>query len=178
MRLIDADALKKDGELTEWITRDTIRTGKMLKAFSELFVKKIDDAPTVNAVSEEVYTREYILRKDAEMKAYKLEKALEQEPCEDAISREAVRHILNHEIKMPIKVWKKLFELIDCLPSVKPQEPILDKIRAEIVEMRSKQNVGVLECLDIIDKYRGESDCRECKVEHDCYECKKYEEKG
>lgn len=36
------------------------------------------------------------------------------------------------------------------------QESILDKIRAEIVEMRSKQNVGVLECLDIIDKYRGE----------------------
>ena len=36
-------------------------------------------------------------------------------------------------------------------------EKILDNIRAEIVEMRSKQNVGVLECLDIIDKYRGES---------------------
>ena len=77
MRLIDADALKKDDELTEWITRDTIRTGKMLKAFSELFVKKIDDAPTVNAVSEEVYTREYNLRKDAEMKVYKLEKAID-----------------------------------------------------------------------------------------------------
>lgn len=76
MRLIDADALKKDDELTEWITRDTIRTGKMLKAFSELFVKKINDAPTVNAVSEEVYTREYNLRKEAEMKAYKLEKAI------------------------------------------------------------------------------------------------------
>lgn len=78
MRLIDADALKKDDELTEWITRDTIRTGKMLKAFSELFVKKIDDAPTVNAVSEEVYTREYNLRKDAEMKAYKLKKAIDE----------------------------------------------------------------------------------------------------
>lgn len=36
------------------------------------------------------------------------------------------------------------------------QEPILDKIRAEIIELRSKQNVGVLECLDIIDKYKGE----------------------
>lgn len=34
----------------------------------------------------------------------------------------------------------------------------LDKIRAEIIEMRSKQNVGVLECLDIIDKYRAESE--------------------
>lgn len=38
------------------------------------------------------------------------------------------------------------------------QEPILDKIRAEIVELRSKQNVGVLECLDIIDKYKAETE--------------------
>ena len=35
---------------------------------------------------------------------------------------------------------------------------VLDKVRAEIVELRSKQNVGVLECLDIIDKYRSESE--------------------
>lgn len=33
---------------------------------------------------------------------------------------------------------------------------ILDKIRAEIIELRSRQNVGVLECLDIIDKYMAE----------------------
>ena len=45
-----------------------------------------------------------------------------------------------------LKDYKRLLE----------QEPILDKIRTEIEEMRSKQNVGVLECLDIIDKYRGE----------------------
>ena len=38
------------------------------------------------------------------------------------------------------------------------QEPILDKIRAEIIELRSRQNVGVLECLDIIDKYKSESE--------------------
>ncbi len=48
-------------------------------------------------------------------------KALEQELCEDAISRQDVRHILNHEVKMPIKVWKKLFKLVDDLPSVNPQ---------------------------------------------------------
>jgi hypothetical protein len=36
------------------------------------------------------------------------------------------------------------------------QESALDKIRAEIIELRSKQNVGVLECLDIIDKYKAE----------------------
>ena len=33
------------------------------------------------------------------------------------------------------------------------RETILYKIKAEIIELRSKQNVGVLECLDIIDKY-------------------------
>lgn len=38
------------------------------------------------------------------------------------------------------------------------QEFVLDKIRAEIIELRSKQNVGVLECLDIIDKYKAESE--------------------
>lgn len=41
------------------------------------------------------------------------------------------------------------------------QEPILDKIRAEIIELRSRQNVGVLECLDVIDKYRAESEDKE-----------------
>ena len=54
MRLIDADALKKDDEVTEWITKDAIRTGKMLKAFSELFVKKIDAAPTIQAIPIDV----------------------------------------------------------------------------------------------------------------------------
>lgn len=33
-------------------------------------------------------------------------------------------------------------------------EAILDKIRTEIIELRRKQNVGVLECLEIIDKYK------------------------
>ena len=47
MRLIDADALKADDEITLWISNDAIRTGKQLKLFSELFIKKIDNAPTV-----------------------------------------------------------------------------------------------------------------------------------
>ena len=38
---------------------------------------------------------------------------------------------------------------------------VLDKIRAEIIELRSRQNVGVLECLDIINKYKAESDEQE-----------------
>lgn len=40
--------------------------------------KSVDDAPTVNAVSEEVYTREYNLRKETEMKEYKLKKAIDE----------------------------------------------------------------------------------------------------
>ena len=35
---------------------------------------------------------------------------------------------------------------------------VLDKIKAEIIELRSRQNVGVMECLDIIDKYMSESE--------------------
>ena len=35
---------------------------------------------------------------------------------------------------------------------------VLNNIRAEIIELRSKQNVGVLECLDIIDKYKAGSE--------------------
>ncbi len=35
---------------------------------------------------------------------------------------------------------------------------VLEKIRAEIIELRRKQNVGVLECLDIINKYRAEGE--------------------
>lgn len=46
-RLIDADALKKDDEVTEWLSLNSIRTGKMLKSFSELFIKKIDTTPTI-----------------------------------------------------------------------------------------------------------------------------------
>ena len=59
MRLIDADALKKDDELTEWKTRDAIRTGKMLKTFSELFIKKIDECPTVCDIEQ--YAKEHNL---------------------------------------------------------------------------------------------------------------------
>lgn len=54
MRLIDADELKKDDEVTMWLSNDAIRTGKQLKMFSELFINKIDNMPTVQAVPIEV----------------------------------------------------------------------------------------------------------------------------
>lgn len=46
-RIGDLDALKKDDEVTEWISLNAVRTGKMLKKFSELFIKKIDAAQTI-----------------------------------------------------------------------------------------------------------------------------------
>ena len=50
----------------------------------------------------------------------------------------------------------RIIDSFDRVTSNIRQEPVLDKIRAKIIELRSKQNVGVLECLDIIDKYRAE----------------------
>lgn len=48
----------------------------------------------------------------------------------------------------------------------------LEKIRAEICEMRSKQNCSCSDCLDIIDKYASEECDRDC--EHCAYlECPK-----
>ena len=50
MRLIDADELKKDDEVTMWLSNDAIRTGKQLKMFSEYFINKIDKMPTIQAI--------------------------------------------------------------------------------------------------------------------------------
>ena len=63
-----------------------------------------------------------------------------------------VRHAFNKGYDLGFKDGKE---------KAKSQEPILDKIRAEIIELRSRQNVGVSECLDIIDKYRAESEDKE-----------------
>lgn len=50
MKIIDADKLKKDDELNLWLSNDAIRTGKMLKTLSKLFIKKIDEQPPVLAI--------------------------------------------------------------------------------------------------------------------------------
>ena len=46
-RLIDADSLIKNDEVTEWLSINPIRTGKMLKVFSELFIKKVNEMPPI-----------------------------------------------------------------------------------------------------------------------------------
>lgn len=113
---------------------------------------------------------------------------------EDIISRQAVINLIrrcNSALEEP-----RIFDCHDAgvkfeqyvmkLPPAMSQEPILDKIRAEIEQLPRygakflngyfTVHVDVDEVLQIIDKYRGEVDCRECKAEHDCYECKKYTE--
>ena len=53
-RLIDADKMKKDDEVNLWLSNDSVRTGKTLKMFSELFIKKIDEqTPIIEADKEE-----------------------------------------------------------------------------------------------------------------------------
>ena len=60
--------------------------------------------------------------------------------------------------------------MLDAIPSVTPQKPILDKIRAEIQDTGAyEQEVngktefvkGITYCLNIIDKYKAESEVKD-----------------
>ena len=79
--------------------------------------------------------------------------ALEQEPCEDCISRETARRIVDSG-----RTRQQMIDMILATPSVKPQEPVLDNIKAEIREfvVVSIADVDVIsknDVLDIIDKH-------------------------
>ena len=87
-------------------------------------------------------------------------KILEQEPCEDAISRQEVLYLIaDYDLSMG-----QVVKGIHALPSVTPQEPILDKIRAEIAKIPKKYPMtmdyenGLKEAIGIIDKYKAESE--------------------
>jgi hypothetical protein len=98
-------------------------------------------------------------------------KALEQQPCEDCISREAVIRLVEQYPNIIGNRYSGLIADIKQIPSVTPQELILDKIRAEIENHcgLTKENhcrycsycnnlMGVREILEIIDKYKAESE--------------------
>ena len=77
-------------------------------------------------VSREVYEHEYFLRKEFELKIYKLqrqleEQALNQEPCEDCVNRKAVINIID-ELSVYIHNCNayRLIRGINALPSVQP----------------------------------------------------------
>lgn len=102
--------------------------------------------------------------------------------CEDAISRQALLNATVHKNS----IWNKITDskgenlesIISKLPSMTPQEPFmatpcisskvcehdrivtLDKIRAEIEELDYITFDGITKrrCLEIIDKYKAESE--------------------
>ena len=83
---------------------------------------------------------------------------LEQEPCRDSISRQAVKQIGMNQYETDDYGRGFKDAIYEVLELPLEQESVFDKIKAEITELRSRQNVGVLECLDIIDKYKAESE--------------------
>ena len=98
-------------------------------------------------------------------------KALEQEPCEDCISRQAVINGIDNYIEKVQSTGAKddfiSFEelVVKALPPVTSQEPIIDKIRNEINEQYDRVHPYNLSCaeglemaLGIIDKYKAESE--------------------
>ena len=102
-------------------------------------------------------------------------KALEQQSCEDCISREAVKETIfvqgSAEI-LEIDFAKLLLlqRAIKALPSVTPkaeQKAVLGKIRAEIEQITDtmgvsyNQYVSKIDVLQIIDKYKAESEVEE-----------------
>ena len=96
----------------------------------------------------------------------------EQETCEDAISRQAVIEAIEDDNRNGLyscfasdndaQCFK---DVIRKLPPVNPQDPILDKIKAEIKQLPYQRifgNVSSYSLLDavieIIDKYKAESE--------------------
>lgn len=90
--------------------------------------------------------------------------ALEQEPCEDVVSRTEVLNLVRFNafhVKSQIKA-------IENMPSVTPQEPTLDKIRERVERMQKMCDKDDLNwqaqysafgmVLDIIDEYKAESE--------------------
>ena len=70
----------------------------------------------------------------------------------------------NQNAKMYEKEDKDIADALDYVISVLEQEPILDKIRAEIADIPKKYPMtmdyeyGIKEALAIIDKYKAESE--------------------
>ena len=89
-------------------------------------------------------------------------KALEQEPCEDCISREQAIRIAEQGQLFGYE-WQ--FKELCKLPSIQPKTDVLDKIRAEIELNRNEWIKGkdaewhtYDRCLFIIDKYKAEKE--------------------
>ena len=153
------------------IVENQYRSAKKDEEALSMAIKALEQ----ETVSKEVYDHEYFLRKEFELKIDKLQRqleALEQEPTTknnlevDAVSRQFMRELGATCIATRNENGELIaLGAIEELPSVTPQEPILDKIRAEIVEhAKINQNLNtdrakaLCWCLKVIDKYKGESE--------------------
>ena len=94
-------------------------------------------------------------------------KALQQEPCKDAVSRQAVKEqMIYYGFLAPDMTVTEFVE--DCLPSVNPQKTktgVLDEIRSEIKETKNNllfnmvsKDIILEVIINIIDKYKTESE--------------------
>jgi len=118
------------------------------------------------------YYRAWFLNDERFMEAVNKIKAIPSaEPCEDAISREDVIALVQcSEYELQDRVDNDaMCDDVRKLPSVNPQPKtdMLDKIRAEIndtgayeqeVNGKTEFLKGVNYCLNIIDKYKAESE--------------------
>lgn len=96
-------------------------------------------------------------------------KTLEQQSCEDCVSRQAVIELAEKGVLVSNGNYKSVCTAINELPSVntQPKTDALDKIRAEIAEFEEEvfhrtedysDYAAVRHCVEIIDKYRAESE--------------------
>lgn len=81
--------------------------------------------------------------------------------------------------KEKYRVTEQAIKAVKAIKALE-QESVIDKIRIEIekqiIPRSSYTDKQKKQVLAIIDKYRSELDCHECKTAHDCYECGKYKE--
>ena len=131
---------------------------------------KIGDEVYVHGYIDEIRKDTIIIRNDGGyFGTVQEEISVKQEPCEDAISRQAVLEQTylwsKDEFLRVTNPFDYLRKRINSLPSVKPQEPktdVLDKIRAEIEQERvgyppsAGYYKAIIKCLQIIDKYKAE----------------------
>lgn len=91
----------------------------------------------------------------------------------DMTRKEAIEVLTSKDVSIMLEALEMAIEALE-------QESVIDKIRIEIekqiIPRSSYTDKQKKQVLAIIDKYRSELDCHECKTAHDCYKCEKYKE--
>ena len=84
--------------------------------------------------------------------------------------------IMLEALEMAIKALEQENVLNEMFENIKTEIDFIPTYGAKFADGSINVHVNKKDVLQIIDKYRGEVDCRECKAEYECYYCKKYEE--